>query len=95
MDDLAAWSDDEIEQLLIWYLANLDKFKNPKYVRKYLWLESSNILAKSPLACSKKMNEIRTEYRNMVREGPEQLSTWRFYELCQKIYGTGKQKTQE
>lgn len=86
------WTDGETEQLLIWYLANLEKFKNPKFVRKYLWIESANILAKTPLACSKKMSEIRTEYRNMVREKPEELSGWKFYELCQKIYGTGKQK---
>lgn len=84
------WSDDEVEQLLTWYLAHLDKFKNPKYVRSYLWMEAPEILKKSPLTCSKKMSEIRTQYRNMVREAPEELTDWRFYELCQKIYGTGK-----
>ncbi|RVE53512.1 hypothetical protein evm_001882 [Chilo suppressalis] len=85
-----SWSDDEIEQLLIWYLANLDKFKNPKFVRKYLWLEAYSILGKSPLICSKKMTEIRTQYKTMIKESPEDLNHWRFYELCQKIYGTGK-----
>ncbi|CAH2060691.1 unnamed protein product, partial [Iphiclides podalirius] len=84
------WSDDEVESLLTWYLANLDKFKNPKYVRSYLWMGASEILKKSPLICSKKMSEIRTQYRNMVREAPEELSDWRFHNLCQKIYGTGK-----
>ncbi|KPJ05812.1 hypothetical protein RR46_01241 [Papilio xuthus] len=84
------WTDDEIEQLLTWYLTNLDKFKNPKYVRSYLWMDVSEMLNKSPLNCSKKMSEIRTEYRNMVKESPQELNDWRFYDLCQKIYGTGK-----
>ncbi|CAG5037603.1 unnamed protein product [Parnassius apollo] len=84
------WSDDEIEQLLLWYLTHLDKFKNPKYVRSYLWMEASEIMKKSPLTCSKKMSEIRTQYRTMVREALEELNDWRFYSLCQKIYGTGK-----
>ncbi|CAH0764828.1 unnamed protein product [Diatraea saccharalis] len=86
----STWSDNEIEQLLVWYLANLDKFKNPKFVRKYLWLEASSFLKKSPLICSKKMTEIRTQYKTMIKESPDDLSQWRFYELCQKIYGTGK-----
>lgn len=84
------WNDNEIEQLLIWYLLNLDKFKNPKYLRSYLWRQASLILSKSPVACSKKMAEMRTEYRTKVRETPEQLGDWRFFDLCQKIYGTGK-----
>ncbi|XP_059058200.1 uncharacterized protein LOC131851692 [Achroia grisella] len=84
------WTDEEVEQLLTWYLANLEQFKNPKYVRKYLWIEASNILQKSPLSCSKKMSEIRTQYRNMMKDSAEELNNWRFYCLCQKIYGTGK-----
>ncbi|XP_063835028.1 uncharacterized protein LOC135084223 [Ostrinia nubilalis] len=84
------WTDEETEQLLVWYLANLDKFKNPKFVRKYLWMEASSILGKSPLACSKMMTKIRTEYKTMIKENPEELNSWRFYGLCQKIYGTGK-----
>lgn len=84
------WTDEETEQLLEWYLSNLDKFKNPKYVRTYLWLEISEILSKSAIICSKKMSEIRTQYRTMVRERPDELNQWRFLELCQKIYGTGK-----
>ncbi|KPJ19278.1 hypothetical protein RR48_05920 [Papilio machaon] len=84
------WTDDEIEQLLTWYLTYLDKFKNPKYVRSYLWMDVSEILNKSPLNCSKKMSDIRTEYRNMVKESTQELNDWRFYNLCQKIYGTGK-----
>lgn len=84
------WSDEETEQLLVWYLANLEKFKNPKFVRKYLWIEASSILRKSALACSKKMTEIRTQYKTMIKESPEELNSWRFYALCQKIYGTGK-----
>ncbi|XP_068624698.1 uncharacterized protein [Battus philenor] len=84
------WTDDETEQLLSWYLTHLDKFKNPKYVRSYLWMEATEILKKSPLICSKKMSEVRTQYRNMVREAPEELTDWRFFSLCQKIYGTGK-----
>ncbi|XP_075987168.1 uncharacterized protein LOC142983879 [Anticarsia gemmatalis] len=88
------WSDDETEQLLEWYLSNLEKFKNPKFVRSYLWMEVSEILNKSAIACSKKMSEIRTQYRNMVRETPFELAGWRFLELCQKIYGTGKKGNQ-
>ncbi|KAM3960031.1 uncharacterized protein ACR2FA_005955 [Aphomia sociella] len=84
------WSDEEIEQLLIWYLDKLDQFKNPKYVRKYLWMDASDILNKSPLACSKKMSEIRALYRNLIKDSAEDLNNWRFYSLCQKIYGTGK-----
>lgn len=84
------WNDNEIEKLLLWYLDNLDKFKNPKFVRSYLWQEASEILYKSPLACSKKMAEIRTQYRTMVRETTHALKDWRFTALCQKIYGTGK-----
>lgn len=84
------WSDEETEQLLTWYLANLEQFKDPQYSRKYLWSEVSSILKKSPLACSKKMTEVRTQYRNMVKENSEELNDWRFYSLCQKIYGTGK-----
>ncbi|KAJ8705251.1 hypothetical protein PYW07_011078 [Mythimna separata] len=87
------WSDEETEQLLEWYLSNLDKFKNPKYVRSYLWMEVSGMLNKSAITCSKKMSEIRTQYRNMVRERPEELNEWRFLDLCQKIYGTGKKGT--
>lgn len=88
------WTDEETEQLLQWYLSNLDKFKNPKFVRSYLWIEISAILNKSAVACSKKMSEIRTQYRNMVRETPGELAGWRFLELCQKIYGTGKKGNQ-
>lgn len=84
------WSDEETEQLLEWYLSNLEKFKNPKFVRSYLWMEVSGMLGKSAITCSKKMSEIRTQYRNMVRERPEELNEWRFLDLCQKIYGTGK-----
>lgn len=84
------WSDLEIERLLTWYLAHLDKFKNPKFVRSYLWMEASDILKKSPLVCSKKMLEIRSQYRSMVKENPEELNNWKFYNLCQRIYGTGK-----
>ncbi|XP_026734041.1 uncharacterized protein LOC113498285 [Trichoplusia ni] len=84
------WTDEETEQLLEWYLSNLDKFKNPKYIRTYLWLEISEMLSKSAITCSKKMSEIRTQYRTMVRERPEELNQWRFLDLCQKIYGTGK-----
>uniref|UniRef100_S4PFS6 Uncharacterized protein n=1 Tax=Pararge aegeria TaxID=116150 RepID=S4PFS6_9NEOP len=87
------WSDIEIERLLTWYLAHLDKFKNPKFVRSYLWMEASDILKKSPLVCSKKMLEIRSEYRTMVKESPETLDSWKFYNLCQRIYGTGKKST--
>lgn len=88
------WTDEEVEKLLEWYLSNLEKFKNPKFVRSYLWLEVSAILKKSALNCSKKMSEIRTQYRNMVRETPDELPGWRFLELCQKIYGTGKKVNQ-
>lgn len=84
-----SWTDDEVEQLLIWYLGNLDKFKNPKFNRSYLWMDASCILSKSPLVCSKKMSEIRSQYRNMVKENGGSEG-WRFFELCQKIYGTGK-----
>lgn len=95
-DDLVeTWSDIEIERLLTWYLAHLDKFKNPKFVRSYLWMEASDILKKSPLVCSKKMLEIRSQYRTMVKESPESLESWRFYNLCQRIYGTGKKTTLE
>ncbi|XP_069362605.1 uncharacterized protein [Maniola hyperantus] len=90
-DDIEeTWSDIEIERLLTWYLAHLDKFKNPKFVRSYLWMEASDILKKSPLVCSKKMLEIRSQYRAMVKESPEALDNWKFYNLCQRIYGTGK-----
>lgn len=89
-----SWTDEETEQLLEWYLSNLDKFKNPKFVRSYLWMEISGILSKSAIACSKKMYEIRTQYRNMVKEAPDDLAGWRFLELCQKIYGTGKKGNQ-
>lgn len=88
-DQENVFTNDETEQLMLWYLGNLDKFKNPKFNRSYLWMEASRILSKSPLVCSKKMSEIRTQYRNMVRQGDE-LNDWRFFELCQKIYGTGK-----
>ncbi|XP_072945807.1 uncharacterized protein [Epargyreus clarus] len=84
------WSDDETEILLTWYLAHLEKFKNPKFVRSYLWMEASDILKKSPWACSNKMSEIRTQYRTMVKENPDGLNDWRFSTLCQRIYGTGK-----
>ncbi|PZC81916.1 hypothetical protein B5X24_HaOG211702 [Helicoverpa armigera] len=89
-----SWTDEETEQLLEWYLSNLDKFKNPKFVRSYLWMEVSSMLNKSAITCSKKMSEIRTQYRNMVRERPEELNEWRFLDLCQKIYGTGKKGAQ-
>ncbi|XP_045779737.1 uncharacterized protein LOC123877230 isoform X2 [Maniola jurtina] len=93
-DDIEeTWSDIEIERLLTWYLAHLDKFKNPKFVRSYLWMEASDILKKSPLVCSKKMLEIRSQYRAMVKESPEALDDWKFYNLCQRIYGTGKRST--
>lgn len=84
------WSDIEIERLLTWYLAHLDKFKNPKFLRSYLWMEASDILKKSPLVCSKKMLEIRSQYRAMVKESPKALDNWKFHNLCQRIYGTGK-----
>lgn len=84
------WNDEETERLLEWYLGNLDKFKNPKFVRSFLWMEISNLLNRSPLDCSKKMSEVRTQYRNMVRESSQELETWKFFDLCQKIYGTGK-----
>lgn len=87
------WSNEEIKQLLEWYLSNLEKFKNPKFVRKYLWMEVSQLLNKSPLACSKKMTEIRMQYKTMVNEKPADLDNWEFYDLCQKIYGTGKKVT--
>lgn len=87
------WSDVEIDRLLTWYLAHLDKFKNPKFVRSYLWMEASDILKKSALICSKKMLEIRSEYRTMVKENPEELNNWKFYNLCQRIYGTGKKNS--
>ncbi|XP_052752962.1 uncharacterized protein LOC113519398 [Galleria mellonella] len=89
------WSDEEVEQLLTWYQVNLEKFKNPKYVRKYLWVQASNSLKKSPLACSKKMSEIRTQYRNMMKDSAEDLNSWRFYYLCQQIYGTGKKNIEQ
>ncbi|KAJ0171095.1 hypothetical protein K1T71_013294 [Dendrolimus kikuchii] len=87
------WSNEEVKQLLEWYLSNLEKFKNPKFVRKYLWMEVSQLLKKSPLGCSKKMTEIRMQYKTMVNETPAHLDTWEFYDLCQKIYGTGKKVT--
>lgn len=86
----SVWNDSEIETLLTWYLAHLDKFKNPKFVRSYLWMEASDILKKTPLDCSNKMLEIRAEYRTMFKENPEKLQEWKFYNLCQRIYGTGK-----
>lgn len=89
-EDETYWSEHLIETLLIWYLGNLDKFKNPKFNRSYLWMEASTILRKSPVVCSKKMTEIRTQYRNMVRNNSSELNNWRYLELCQKIYGTGK-----
>lgn len=93
-DDIEeTWSDIEIERLLTWYLAHLDKFKNPKFVRSYLWMEASDILKKSPLVCSKKMLEIRSQYRALVKESPGALDNWKFYNLCQRIYGTGKRST--
>nr|XP_026486246.1 uncharacterized protein LOC113393520 [Vanessa tameamea] len=92
-DSEQTWSDIETERLLTWYLAHLDKFKNPKFVRSYLWMEASDILKKSPLVCSKKMSEIRSQYRTMVRENPEELDNWKFYNLCQRIYGTGKKSS--
>uniref|UniRef100_A0A1E1WCN3 Myb-like domain-containing protein n=1 Tax=Pectinophora gossypiella TaxID=13191 RepID=A0A1E1WCN3_PECGO len=88
------WSDDEVESLLLWYLENLDKFKNPKYAPSYLWLEASNVLHKTPLACSKKMMDIRSQYSAMVKDNLEGLNNWRFYVLCQKIYGTGKKNSE-
>lgn len=88
------WTDEEVGQLLVWYLENLDKFKNPKFVPSYLWMEASNVLNKSAVTCSKKMTEIRSQYSTMVKENPDALSNWKFYELCQKIYGTGKKSSQ-
>ncbi|KAJ2951214.1 hypothetical protein O0L34_g5607 [Tuta absoluta] len=93
--DTTVWTDDETEQLLSWYLDNLDKFKNPLYVPSYLWAEASNLLNKSAVACSKQMNDIRSQYSAMVKENPEELNNWRFYELCQKIYGTGKKNIEQ
>lgn len=93
-EDETNWSEDLIESLLTWYLGNLDKFKNPKFNRSYLWMEVSTILNKSPLVCSKKMTEIRTQYRNMVKENAVELNNWKFLELCQKIYGTGKKNSE-
>lgn len=84
------WTEEQTEQLLIWYLLNLDKFKNPKYINRYLWKDASNIVEKSPLGCSNKMSEIRTEYKSKVNNSPNELKSWRFADLCQKIYGTGK-----
>lgn len=92
-EDEDNWSDIEIERLLTWYLAHLDKFKNPKFVRSYLWMEASDILKKSALVCSKKMLEIRSQYRTMVKENPDELNNWKFYNLCQRIYGTGKKNS--
>lgn len=86
------WSEELIESLLNWYLTNLDKFKNPKFNRSYLWMEASSILNKSPVVCSKKMSEIRTQYRNMVKNN--EINDWRFFDLCQKIYGTGRKNSE-
>ncbi|KAI5639478.1 hypothetical protein NE865_07978 [Phthorimaea operculella] len=94
-DPITVWTDDETEQLLAWYLNNLDKFKNPLYVPSYLWAEASNVLNKSAVACSTKMTEIRSQYSAMVKENAEELTSWRFYELCQKIYGTGKKNIEQ
>ncbi|KAI8425717.1 hypothetical protein MSG28_011514 [Choristoneura fumiferana] len=94
-DQEDCWTDAETEQLLSWYLANLEKFKNPKFVRTYLWMEASDILKKSALNCSKKMTEIRTQYKKLIKESPEELNGWIFYDLCQKIYGTGKRNNPE
>lgn len=88
-----SWSDEETELLLKWYLENLEKFKNPKFVPSYLWMEASILLNKTALECSKKMSEIRTQYSTMMKENPDALLTWRYHELCQKIYGTGKKGT--
>ncbi|XP_061724655.1 uncharacterized protein LOC133530662 [Cydia pomonella] len=88
------WTDEETEQLLSWYLANLEKFKNPKFVRSYLWMEAADILQKSALVCSKKMTEVRTQYKTLIKESPEELNNWKFYDLCQKIYGTGKRNAE-
>lgn len=87
------WSDNEITELLNWYLGNLDTFKNPKFDRTYLWLEAASILMKNPVVCSRKMTEIRTQYRNMVKQNSEGLKDWKFLELCQKIYGTGRKES--
>ncbi|KOB75765.1 Uncharacterized protein OBRU01_05667 [Operophtera brumata] len=93
-DNESNWSEELILSLLNWYLTNLDKFKNPKFNRSYLWMEASTILNRSPLVCSKKMTEIRTQYRNMVKNNDNELNDWRFLDLCQKIYGTGRKSSE-
>ncbi|GBP18650.1 hypothetical protein EVAR_14420_1 [Eumeta japonica] len=85
-----SWDEAQKEQLLKWYLENLEKFKNTKFVRSYLWQEASKIIGKNALSCSKMMAEIRTEYKNKIKDNQMDLENWIFYELCQKIYGTGK-----
>ncbi|CAF4895982.1 unnamed protein product [Pieris macdunnoughi] len=93
--EVSVWTDTETERLLTWYLAHLDKFKNPECVRSYLWMEAADILKKSPLDCSNKMMNIRAQYRMMFKENPEKLQKWDFYNLCQRIYGTGKKSDNE
>lgn len=92
-DDNENWSNELTESLLTWYLGNLEKFKNPKFNRSYLWIEASAILNKSPVVCSKKMSQIRSDYRNMVRNNVAELNNWQFLDLCQKIYGTGRKSS--
>ncbi|CAK1546699.1 unnamed protein product [Leptosia nina] len=88
--DNCIWSDIEVERLLTWYLAHLDKFKNSKFVQSFLWMEASDILKKSPLECSKKMLEIRAQYRTMLKENPDELKQWRSNSSYQEMEFKGE-----
>lgn len=83
------WNRTKIRLLLDAYIERLNKFRNPRYLKKELWKEISETVGENPPDCEKKFRNLKQTYiriRSKVESGLA-VTKWRYYKDFEEIYG--------
>ncbi|CAK1594276.1 unnamed protein product [Parnassius mnemosyne] len=82
------WDRNKIKQLIEAYGQIAHKFRNPKFQKKELWKEISNIIGESPSSCDRKFRNLKQTYiRLKIRaESGRSITKWCYYNDFESIY---------
>ncbi|KAG7297208.1 hypothetical protein JYU34_019124 [Plutella xylostella] len=80
----AQWNNSKTSQLLEAYAMRVYNFVDPKYSKKDLWSEISDMVGESPEDCDKKFRNMKATYIRLKLTG-QTARRWRFYNIFEII----------
>lgn len=98
---LKSWDRHKTRLLISSYTAIAHKFRNPKYQKKQLWKEISQIVGENAKECDRKFRNLKQTYNRLKKRlGAEKsLSKWRYYKdfvvLFESKFRSTVEETQE